>query len=118
MCHRAGCRPQALEALDASLATSLDEIAEVVGIPSVIGTDAENEIQQVLTNRLRRAGHDEVDHWPIDLDALRADAELPGAEVGRRDAWGLVGRVAGSGDGPTLVLNGHVDVVPTGDVEA
>jgi acetylornithine deacetylase len=36
-------------------------------------------------------------------------------EVDRREAWGLVGRLAGSGDGPTLMLNGHVDVVPTGD---
>jgi acetylornithine deacetylase len=110
--------PRVLEALDASLRSLLDEIAEVVRIPSVSGTDAENEIQQVLADRLRRSGYDEVDHWPVDLDGLRADAAFPGMEVDRREAWGLVGRVAGSGDGPTLMLNGHVDVVPIGDADA
>jgi acetylornithine deacetylase len=38
-------------------------------------------------------------------------------EARRDEAWGLVGAVGGT-DGPTLVLNGHVDVVPTGDLAA
>jgi acetylornithine deacetylase len=31
---------------------------------------------------------------------------------------GLVGRLPGSGGGPCLMLNGHIDVVPPGDLNA
>jgi acetylornithine deacetylase len=62
-----------------------------------------------------------VDHWPLDLDALRALPDHPGEEVERTEAWGLVG-TSGGRDGedplPALVLQAHVDVVPAGDPEA
>jgi len=101
-----------MDALDASLPSLFDEVAELVQIPSVSGSVAENEIQHVLADRLGRTGFD-VDHWQLDLDELRSDPDFPGMEVDRTEAWGLVGQVAGSGHGPTLMLNGHVDVVPT-----
>ena len=103
-----------LDALDAAMPSLLGEVAQLVRVPSVSGSDAENEIQQLLADRLARTGFD-VDHWRLELDALTAHPDFPGMEVDRHEAWGLVGRVAGSGDGPTLMLNGHVDVVPTGD---
>ena len=49
------------------------------------------------------------------LDALRADPGFPGSEAPRDEAWGLVGTTGGD-DGPTLILQGHVDVVPPGDL--
>ena len=91
--------------------------SELVRIPSVGGTDAEHEAQAHVAGLLARGGLD-VDHWPIDLDELTVDPEFPGAEVARDEAWGVVGRLAGAGDGPTLLLNGHVDVVPIGDPAA
>ena len=106
-----------MELVDEHAAAMLDEVAALVRVPSVSGSDAENEVQHVLAERLDRTGFD-VDHWPLDLDALSAHPDFPGTEVPRREAWGLVGRLAGSGDGPTLMLNGHVDVVPTGDLDA
>jgi acetylornithine deacetylase len=62
----------------------------------------------------------DVDLWRLDLDALRADADYPGEEVEREEAWGCVGASDGAGrDGgtPALILNGHVDVVPPGEQE-
>ncbi len=103
-----------LERVEAASAAMFDEVAALVRVPSVSGSDAENDAQQVLATRLDRTGF-EVDHWRLDLDALTAHPDFPGMEVPRQEAWGLVGRIAGSGDGPTLMLNGHVDVVPTGD---
>ena len=35
-----------------------------------------------------------------------------------REAWGLVARLPGTGGGPALMLNGHIDVVPVGDPNA
>jgi acetylornithine deacetylase len=91
-----------------------DELATLVRIPSVSGTDAENDAQAHVAGRFAAAGL-EVDHWPIDLTAVSAHPDFPGMEVQRREAWGLVGRLPGAGDGTTLMLNGHIDVVPVGD---
>jgi len=54
-----------------------------------------------------------ADHWPVPLDALTDEPQFPGIEVERADAWGLVGRRKGSGDGRSVMLNAHIDVVPT-----
>ena len=105
---------QVLDAVAELTDPLLDELAMLVRIPSVSGSDAENDAQAHVAGRLAAAGLD-VDHWPIDLAALSAHPDFPGTEVERREAWGLVGRLPGAGDGATLMLNGHVDVVPVGD---
>ncbi len=51
----------------------------------------------------------------LPLDELTADPQFPGVEVERSEAWGLVGRLPGAGGGATLMVNGHIDVVPPGD---
>jgi len=81
-------------------------------VPSVTGSAAESEAQHRLEPLLRAAGL-ETDLWRIDLDAALADPDFPGLEAPRTEAWGLVGESAG-GDGPVVVLNGHIDVVPPG----
>ena len=63
---------------------------------------------------MRQLGLD-IDHWPIPLEAILGAPDFPGVEVHRDEAWGLVGVARGRGDGPSLMLNVHVDVVPTGD---
>ncbi len=103
--------------VDSLTDTMLAEAARVVRLPSVSGTDGENEGQAHMAALFDRGGL-EVDHWSIDLDAIRAHGDFPGMEVERTEAWGLVGRLPGSGDGATLMLNGHIDVVPTGDPDA
>ncbi|MFI9763481.1 ArgE/DapE family deacylase [Streptomyces sp. NPDC051963] len=90
---------------------------ELIAIPSVTGSAAESEIQHHLAGRLERLGLD-VDLWSMDLPALRAHPDFPGSEAPREEAWGLVGRTADGGDGPVFVLQGHVDVVPPGDLAA
>jgi acetylornithine deacetylase len=98
---------------DAALADLIDLLA----IPSVSGSDAEPEAQAWLAERWAAEGL-EVDRWDIDLDALRADPDFPGMEVERRHALGVTARLRGDGSGPTLLLNGHTDVVPPGDLDA
>ena len=104
---------RALEAVDRdTLATSLTEL---LAVPSVTGSDAESDVQHVLAKQLTHLGLD-VDLWPLDIPALTASAGFPGTEADRSEAWGLVGTAAGEGDRPALVLQGHVDVVPPGDL--
>ncbi len=91
-----------------------DLLVDLVRTPTVGGTDAENEVQQTLADHLHALGA-QVDHWRIPLDQVLDEPQFPGVEVERSEAWGLVGRLPG-GDGPTLMLNAHVDVVPEGDL--
>ena len=108
-----------LQEVDAGVAAAEQRLAELVTVPSVGGTDAEHEIQALLAVELAAAGL-EVDHWRLPLPELLAAPDFPGVEVHRDEAWGLVGRLpgTGSGDGPTLMFDGHVDVVPVGDPAA
>jgi acetylornithine deacetylase len=103
-----------LRAIDGAADALVASAADLVRIPSIGGTDAENDAQAVMAARLATDGM-EVDHWAIDLDGLAAHPDFPGVEVERQEAWGVVGRLPGRGDGATLMLNGHVDVVPTGN---
>jgi acetylornithine deacetylase len=89
-------------------------LGELMAVPSIGGTSGEVEIQQLLAERLTELGLS-VDLWPIDLSDLRARADFPGEEVDRRQAWGLVATHRPE-ERTGLVLQGHVDVVPPGDL--
>ncbi|RIJ69844.1 ArgE/DapE family deacylase [Nakamurella silvestris] len=92
----------------------VDDLVALVRVPSVTGTDAESEMVHERGRILTDLGYD-VDLWKIDLEDLRSDPEFPGSEAERSEGYGVVG-VTGPGE-PALVLQGHVDVVPTGDLQ-
>src|SRR5215207_165546 len=93
------------------------DLAGPVRMPSVSGSDNEIDIQHLLSDRMVNMDL-AVDTWEIPLDETFAERDFPGVEVDRSEAWGVVGRVAGRGNGPSLMLNAHVDVVPPGDLLA
>ena len=117
MTTAAHARARVLESVAELEDSLIAAVADVVQQPSVSGTDGENEAQSYMAGLLTDGGLD-VDHWQLDLETLTAHPDFPGMEVPRSEAWGLVGRLPGAGDGPTLMLNGHIDVVPTGDPDA
>ena len=113
------CR-RVLDEVDALADPMLGILRQLVEIPSISGTDAENEAIAAVAHIFADHGLD-VDHWQIPLDEITARPDFPGVEVDRHEAWGLVGRLtgrrSGTGDAPTLMFNGHVDVVPPGDLQ-
>lgn len=115
--NTADATARVLQAVDAATDEMVGRVATTVRVPSVSGTPGENEAQAHMA-RLLTDGGLEVDHWQLDLPSLTAHPDFPGMEVDRDEAWGLVGRLPGTGDGATLMLNGHIDVVPTGDPDA
>ena len=110
----------AARVLDDLAGTTGDNTAllrDLVRVPSETGADAEHELTDRLAQMMGGLGF-EIDHWQVPLEATRDDPEFPGMEAPRSEAWGLVARLPGRGDGPSLMLNAHVDVVPPGDREA
>lgn len=93
----------------------LADLDELLAIPSLGGTPAESDAQRHLASRWRAEGL-EVAEWDIDVVALATDPQFPGMEVSREHAVGVTARLSGTGDGPTIMLNGHTDVVPAGDL--
>ena len=89
----------------------LSDLAALIAIPSLGGEEA--PAQEWMAARLESLGLT-VDVWPIDFASLREHAAFS-MEVPRDSGLGVVGTF-GEGDGPTFVLNGHVDVVPVGDL--
>jgi acetylornithine deacetylase len=95
----------------------MDDLLDLLRIPSISGTPAELEVQEHLAEQWRAEGLS-VDRWDIDVEALERDPQFPGMEVGRTAAVGVTATLAGDGTGPTLLLDGHTDVVPPGDLDA
>ena len=77
--------------------------------PSTLGAEA--EAQYVVEQWLRDAGF-EVERVVPDADAALADPYAGYPYLSYEGRSSVVGRLAGSGGGSSLHLNGHVDVVP------
>ncbi len=106
---------QLMKAVDAAFEQQVDFTAELVRFPSVRG--AEQTVQDFLARELAERRY-AVDRWQIRLEDIQ---HLPGfspVTVSYDNAFNVVAahrpqRVGGR----SLILNGHVDVVPTGPVD-
>jgi len=100
-----------LDALD--LDGLVEAVRALVALPTWNGE--ETPAQELVAGWMADAGL-AVDLWEIDLQELSRHPAFS-AELERERPLGVVGTLEGVDDGPTLVLNGHVDVVPPGDEE-
>lgn len=95
--------------------TILADLATMVAFASVGGAPGENAVQDWCAERLAGLGA-EVDRWDIDVVDAQAQPDFPGMEVERTRSVGVVGGWGPSD--PALILCGHTDVVPPGDLAA
>ncbi|MDN5850200.1 MAG: ArgE/DapE family deacylase [Nitrococcus sp.] len=89
-------------------------LVDLTRIPSVTGEE-EAAIRRIA-DWLGASGA-EVDYWFDGIGKLVLDADYPGHEVERAWVPVVAGLVRGTRPGPTILLTGHVDVVPPGEYE-
>jgi acetylornithine deacetylase len=99
-------------AVDAAFDEQVNFTAELVRFPSVRG--AEHTAQDFIAQDMRRRGF-AVDQWDIDVESIR---NLPGfspVTASYENARNVVGALRPKQvTGRSLILNGHMDVVPVG----
>ncbi len=101
---------RAVEAVDRDWA--IDALSRLVRTESITGD--EGAVQDLIADLLRDAGA-RVERVEVDPAEARRDPEWPGEEMARDRLPIVLGRVGRPG-GRRIVLVGHVDVVPPGDV--
>ncbi len=94
---------------------ALKLLQDLVRIPSITGQ--EEAVQRFVANHLKEMGL-QIDSWcPSDSDLKSHPAYSDdGLPLGERPV--VVARWQGTSRGRSLILNGHVDVVPVGDPSA
>ncbi len=102
---------QVLDAIDAEGMISF--LCRLIAQQSLDGQ--ESSAQELVAEQMTRSGL-RVDKWEIDLQELRQHPAFS-EEVVRSEALGLVGRLGRDSGSQSLILNGHVDVVPAGDAD-
>ncbi|HSA79182.1 MAG TPA: ArgE/DapE family deacylase [Geminicoccaceae bacterium] len=102
-----------LQAVDDGFDEQLRVTMDLVRCPSVRGAEA--SAQDLVARELAARGH-AVERWTIDPEELRrAPGFSPVDGVAYGNALSVVGTLrAGAPGGRSLIVNGHVDVVPAG----
>lgn len=89
-----------------------ENLVSLIRIPSITGE--EDAVVSHIANWLQRFDA-EIDYWNDGIASLQRDDRYPGHEVERAWAPVVVGVLRGEQPGPSVLLTGHVDVVPPGE---
>ena len=90
-------------------------LGKLVSFQSVTGD--EQEIQTFIASTLRKMGL-QVDVWEPDHEELKKHPAYLPSERGYKNRPNVVAIYKGVGGGRSLLLNGHVDVIPSGPIDA
>lgn len=99
-------------AVDARRQELIEFARALVRTPSITGS--EQAVQLVVADHMRASGLD-VDMWEPDPDEMAPYAQHVGEIESFKGRPNVVGIARGSGNGRSLILNGHIDVVDAGD---
>lgn len=92
----------------------IEFLKKIIQEPTV--TKQEHGAQMLVADRLRGKGL-EVDIWEPDYDELVKSEYFNSLRDNYEGSPNVVGMLRGKGGGKSLILNGHIDVVPAGDEE-
>lgn len=90
---------------------TLNYLQSLIRSPSLVGQ--EREIQDMVTKKMGELGL-EVDRWDPSIEELASHPAYVPVTLSYKNRPNVVGIYRGIGGGRSLILNGHVDVAPTG----
>src|SRR5690554_2660169 len=90
-----------------------ENLTDLISIPSITGK--ERQVQEAMAGLMEEATLD-VEWIEVDPDELSEDPHFPGYEMPRQDLVVVAGTIDTGRPGPHRMLQGHVDVVPPGDL--
>jgi len=98
-------------AVEAQFENQVGFLQEIVRSPSLRGEEA--GVQRIVEAALNGRGYD-VETYPLDLSALQDHPAYSPATIDYADTFNVTGRkTPANASGRSLILNAHVDVVPT-----
>ncbi|MFA5663609.1 ArgE/DapE family deacylase [Castellaniella sp.] len=101
--------------VDRNFDEQIDYLAEIVRFPSVRG--AEHTLQDFLAADMHERGL-AVDRWQIRVEDIEGMEGFSPVSVSYDNAFNVVGtHRASTRKGRSLILNGHIDVVPEGPLD-
>ncbi len=104
-----------MKAIDAGFDDQIELTSELVRFPSVRG--AEHTAQDFVAAEMRRRGL-AVDRFQIKVEDIRGLQGFSPVHVNYDNAFNVVGsHRVNNPKGRSLILNGHIDVVPTGPLD-
>ena len=89
-------------------------IQSIVQSPSL--ANDESEVQTIIINKLESLGLD-AEKVPVHFDELKSHPAFNDDGYSPDSRYNVIGNWKSNGMGKSLILNGHVDVVPTGSLD-
>jgi acetylornithine deacetylase len=108
-------RTLVLERIERDREAIINFLQKLISIPSETGN--EKNIQEFIAETLIQMGLD-VDVWEPNIAELRRHPGYVSGAEHYKDRPNVVGILRGKGNGKSLLLNGHVDVIPPGPLDA
>ena len=108
----ANLKNQIASAADASQDEIISFIQTLVQSPSLANDEA--DVQSIVLNKLKSLGL-EAEKVPVHFDELMDNPAFNDDGYSADSRYNVLGHWENPGNGKSLILNGHVDVVPTGD---
>lgn len=110
-----GVKSMVLNRIERDREEILGFLQKLISIPSVTGN--EKDIQEFIGRKLDDMGLS-LDVWEPDINELKRHPGYVPVAGDYKNRPNVVGIQKGEGDGNSLLLNGHVDVIPSGPLDA
>ena len=98
--------------IEAHFDAAVEMLQKMIQQPSIQGNEA--GVQQIVADKLKRLNL-EVDQWTPSMEELQAHPYFVQSRDSYSGSPNVVGTWRGTGGGKSMILNGHIDVVPEGD---
>jgi len=113
-------KKEVLVEIDKNKDSLISFLRDIVNVPSVTGTKEVGKAQKVVKKKFEEIEGLKIETWEPDIEELKKYPEYPI----RTEEWSYEGRpnvigiLEGKGEGKSLILNGHIDVVSPEPISA